>query len=63
MEKKLFIVMHSHRFGTTTYMVRSKRMPNEDMVVEKCEINFEPKRGEVITIAEIDEGEIVEIDD
>lgn len=62
MEKKLFVVVHEHRFGTTTYMVRSKRMPREKVVVEKCEIDFEPDRGEVITIAEVDEGEIVDLD-
>ena len=60
--KRLFIVVHEHRFGTSTYMVRSARMPGERKVIEKCEIYFEPNRGEVITIAEVDEGEVVEID-
>lgn len=61
-DKKLFIVVHEHRYGTSTYMVRSRRMPGERKVVEACEIDFEPNRGEVITIAEVDEGEVVEID-
>ena len=58
-DKRLFVVVHEHRFGTSTYMVRSKEMPSEDLVIEKCEIDFEADRGEVITIAEVDEGDIV----
>lgn len=61
-DKRLFIVVHEHRFGTSTYMVRSRTMPGERRVVEACEIDFEPNRGEVITIAEVDDGEVVEID-
>ena len=55
-------MVHEHRFGTSTYMVRSRGIPGEKKVVEACEIDFEPNRGEVITIAEVDEGEVVEID-
>lgn len=60
--KKLFVVVHEHRFGTSTYMVRSKTMPGERKVVEACELDFEPNRGEVITISEVDDKEVVEID-
>ena len=61
-DKRLFVVVHEHRFGTSTYMVRSRGIPGEKKVVEACEIDFEPNRGEVITIAEVDEGEVVKID-
>lgn len=40
--KKLFVVVHTHRFGTSTYMVRSMMYPRVNVVVEKCEIDFEP---------------------
>jgi hypothetical protein len=58
-EKTLFIVMHTHRFGTDQYLVRAKKMPREGDVVKKCEIDFEPDRGEYI---EIDvAGKIIDI--
>lgn len=61
-EKSLFVVIHEHRFGVSTYLVRSERRPSETRVIEACEIDFEPMREEVITIAEVDDGEVVEID-
>lgn len=50
MEKKLWIVVHTHRFGTSTYLVRAKRCPSIKRVVKKCEIDYEPDREESIEI-------------
>lgn len=46
----LYAVIHSHRYGTTAYLVRSTKQPTEEQVVEACDIQFEPEREEHIDI-------------
>lgn len=59
--KQRYTVIHEHRHGTTAYTVRCGHFPTEEEVIEHCNIDFEPDRGEVITIAPDDENEIVDI--
>jgi len=49
-QKKLFIVKHTHRFGATYYLVRAKKLPRVGDVVRKCEIDYEPDRGEYVEV-------------
>ena len=56
-------MVHTHRFGVSEYTVRSNKYPNQFNVIEKCEIDFEPDRGETITIIAVaDEEDIIDLD-
>jgi hypothetical protein len=45
-----FLVVHSHREGTTNNLVWSNGLPDEDHLVKSLGLNFEPERGEGIEI-------------
>jgi hypothetical protein len=62
-EKQVYMVLHEHRHGSDIWLVRSNQIPSEDEVLKHCNIDFEPDRGESITIAPFDLKEIVEIPD
>lgn len=62
MKRDLYLVEHTHRFGTSTYLVRSGHLPTIDEVVSALDLDFEPEReGEEITISFIGDTEIVDI--
>ncbi len=57
MNKKLWMVMHSHRGGYTHYLVRSDEKPSNERVIAKFHIDYEDDReDENLEIGEIDEA-------
>jgi hypothetical protein len=53
-EKRLFCVYHHHRFGHSTFLIRSNECPSVEQAIETCEIDFEDDReDEWIDIDEI----------
>ncbi len=61
MEKRIYNVVHEHRHGVSTYTVRCGHFPTEEELIEYCDIDYEPHRGEVITIAEATDDEVIDI--
>lgn len=61
MNKQLYTVIHEHRFGDSTYTVNSDHLPTEKEVIKHCDINFEPTKGETISIAPLYNDEIINI--
>ena len=51
----LYVIIHHHRHGVTTYLVRSDHIPGEDEVIRECDIDFEPDREEYIDIEQCDD--------
>jgi hypothetical protein len=49
-EKQIFTVVHTHRHGTSIYVVRAARKPSVKRVVKKLKLDFEPDRDEFIDI-------------
>lgn len=56
---KPYIVIHEHAYGVTGYSVFSDKCPTVRQVVRCLGIDFEPSRGESITISDITPGEPV----
>jgi hypothetical protein len=56
------IVLHHHRYGTSTYIVEHKcdtyDLP-EDLLIKELEIEFEDNREENIDVIPIPDNEIV----
>lgn len=50
----VYVVLHTHRFGTSVYLVRSPYPPTEDDVVATLQLDFEPDREEQIDISEVE---------
>lgn len=42
----LYIVIHTHRHGISTYLVRCDRQPSHDEVIYACDIDFEDDRDD-----------------
>lgn len=61
MDKLIYTVIHEHRVGDSTYTVRSDHFPTEEEVIDHCNIDFEPMRGETISISELISDDIIEI--
>lgn len=61
--KTLYAVTHEHRHGVSSYLIRSSHCPSEEEVVAALDIDWEPDRGEVLTISPIETGDIKDIPD
>jgi len=48
--KHLYTVTHTHQFGTSSYLVKSSKLPAEWEVLKGLEIDFEPDKGETLKI-------------
>lgn len=55
----LYIVEHDHKYGVSSYLVSSQFRPTKKIVIEKCQIDYEPEKGETILI---NPAEIFDID-
>ena len=53
LQKDLYIALHSHRFGYSSYIIRCNRYPSVDEVIDLCNIDFESDREEDIEITSI----------
>ncbi len=53
----IYVVIHMHKYGCTSYLVSSEALPTERQVVRELGINFEPSRSESLTIADISDEE------
>lgn len=62
-EKRLYVVTHEHRFGTSAYIVWANHCPTEQEVVTALDIDFEPDRAETISIGSVEPGNIKDIPD
>jgi hypothetical protein len=57
MTDQLYIVLHTHRFGSSTYVVKSDRMPTELQVIRCLELDYEGTRDESIAINLLESNE------
>jgi len=57
--RALYAVCHTHRHGTSAFLVRADHFPTEEEVVKACGIDYEPERDETIEISEA--GEVLDI--
>ncbi len=48
--KRLMTVLHAHRHGVTSYLIRASKIPTEKQLVKKLEIDFKPDRDEFIEV-------------
>lgn len=60
-DKTLYSVIHNHNYGSSNYLVRCSHFPTEEEVIEHCNIDYEPNRGETIDIADVNLAEIIDI--
>lgn len=59
MEKKLFVVIHTHRFGTSVGFVKAAEMPSEEKACEALDFDWEDE--ETVEVFEVNPKETVEI--
>jgi hypothetical protein len=59
-DKQLWMAIHHHRFGVDGYLFRAAECPDEETMVRKLEINYEPDRDEYIDVSTVVEQHIVE---
>ena len=52
--KRLWIAVHMHRHGISVYSVRSDREPSVEEAVSALDIDYEPVRGESISVMPLD---------
>jgi hypothetical protein len=53
-QQSLWLVLHTHRHGTSTFMVRHSAQPEQEPVVAALGIDYEPDREECIEIFLVD---------
>ena len=52
-----FIVIHEHDHGTTSYLVEYEKEPTISQLVRCLDLDFEPSKGESITIGDVNDDE------
>jgi len=64
--KATHIVIHSHDYGATSYMIhykgKDKNGPCEEEIITALSLDFEDDKGESIDIFPLDDNEIVVIE-
>lgn len=45
-DTNLWIALHHHNFGCTTYLFTAYTEPTIEQIIKTCEINYEPDIGE-----------------
>ena len=50
----LYVVVHTHNYGSSIYQIRSKSLPDQDRVVRALDIDIDPERDESIEIHLVD---------
>lgn len=55
----LWIILHSHEYGTSTGLIRADHEPGEYECVTALGLDFEPEKGESIEVILVDELDIV----
>lgn len=48
--ESLWVVVHTHEYGTTVYLVKTAREPTKGQVIKRFKIDFEPDKGEGLEI-------------
>jgi hypothetical protein len=54
-----YVVLHTHKFGVSTYLVQSDCFPTERQVVRCLGLDFEPHKEETIEIQLVDATETI----
>ncbi len=55
--KQLYVVVHTHEYGQTVYLVWSDHVPSEEEIVDQVlQSAYEPDNDEQLTIEEKDLG-------
>lgn len=52
-----YIVIHEHDHGTTSYLVEYEKEPTISQLVRCLDLDFEPSKGESLTIGVVNEDE------
>ena len=61
--KRLYVAVHTHRFGETVYPVWSVDTPSEEEVIGVLQSEFEPEIGESISVHDVlDSGDLAGAD-
>lgn len=58
--KRLMTVHHSHRHGDSVYLIKASQVPDEDELVRKLGIDFEPDYDEFIEVHDNGDDPITE---
>lgn len=53
----IYIVIHEHDHGTSTYLVSYTEVPTESQVIRCLDLDFEPSKGEFLTIDRVPDNE------
>jgi hypothetical protein len=61
-ELKLYVVLHTHAHGVTTYLVKSDRFPTQRQVIRCLDIDYEPHKAENLEIGDVPENEPITLD-
>lgn len=56
-----YLAAHQHEHGVDTYAFRANRIPSDEEVAKLLNINFEPRRDEVLDVFEIPERRLPEL--
>ena len=51
----LYIVTHTHAYGSTSYLVSSDAFPTAKQIARELAINFEPSKSETLEIDSLSE--------
>ncbi|MGD0904894.1 MAG: hypothetical protein ABR924_18380 [Terracidiphilus sp.] len=57
-----YIVIHEHAHGTTSYLVEYEKEPTIKQLVRCLGLDFEPSRGEGLTVGVVNEDEPTVLD-
>ena len=58
-KKQLYILVHNHKYGISTYPVLSNHFPTVEEIVKIWKIDFEPDREEWVNVEEAEEVRII----
>jgi len=58
-KRQLYILVHNHKYGISTYPVLSNHFPTAEEIIEIWKIDFEPDREEWINVEEGGEPKII----
>lgn len=64
MEKKLYCIIHNHRFGTSVGFVKASEEPSEEAACKALDFDYEtdPIMEESVEVIEVTPKEAVELD-